>query len=209
MPALFIYLSMAVSPNSTCEDFCIWMQATAWLKITASQNVLIEEVKDAAAASGTVTEHVWNEFLRITGLWYQYYTAYIAQTQPVPPIVTEGTYTPTLAAVSNCSGLSVSSVSYFQIGDNVSVDLYVIGTQTTSLLLTEFTLTIPVANSGNWSNVRNARGIGTAYHNTTGSGRALGAIGKTSSQLYRIFWDGLSGSSITFNAIIHLNYNNF
>lgn len=56
------------------------MQATAWLKITAPQNVIIEEVKDAAAASGTVTEHVWNEFLRITGLWYQYYIAYLDQT---------------------------------------------------------------------------------------------------------------------------------
>lgn len=71
---------MAVSPNSTCESFCIWLQATAWLKITTPQDVIIEEVKDAAASSGSVTEHVWNEFLRTTGLWYQYYVAYIAQT---------------------------------------------------------------------------------------------------------------------------------
>lgn len=70
---------MAVSPNSTCEAFCIWIQATPWLGLTAPQNVFVEEVKDAAASSGTVSDHVWNEFLRITGLWYQYYTAYTAQ----------------------------------------------------------------------------------------------------------------------------------
>lgn len=71
---------MAVSPNTTCKNFCVWLQATAWLEITTPQNSIITTVYTAANAGTTVTDNVWNNFLRTTGLWYQYYTAYLAQT---------------------------------------------------------------------------------------------------------------------------------
>lgn len=71
---------MAVSPNTTCGSFCTWILATAWLKATATQKALVTTVQTAAGISGTVSDHTWNEFLRITGLWFKYYQSYILQT---------------------------------------------------------------------------------------------------------------------------------
>lgn len=71
---------MAVSPNTICGSFCTWVLATEWLEATNPQKALIAIVQTAANTSGTVTDNQWNDFLRTTGLWYQYYTAYLAQT---------------------------------------------------------------------------------------------------------------------------------
>jgi len=77
---------MAVQPNSTSYAFTTWALATSWLEITASQRVLVTQIQTAANDQTTVTDHVWNQFLRVSGLWYQYYIAFIAQTTTVASI---------------------------------------------------------------------------------------------------------------------------
>jgi len=77
---------MAVQPNSTSYAFTTWALATSWLEITASQTVLVTQIQTAANDQTTVTDHVWNQFLRVSGLWYQYYISFIAQTTTVAAI---------------------------------------------------------------------------------------------------------------------------
>lgn len=69
-----------VQPNLICSLFCEFVLTTPWLKVTPAQTNLVQDVKDAADAPTPVTDHVWNEFLRVTGLWYQYYVAFREQT---------------------------------------------------------------------------------------------------------------------------------
>jgi len=71
---------MAVSPNTTSYNFCTWVLANHWLGATNPQRALITIVQSAALAGTTVTDNQWNNFLRATGLWYQYYTSFLAQT---------------------------------------------------------------------------------------------------------------------------------
>lgn len=84
---------MAVQPNATSSAFCGWVLSTPWLKATNPQKVFIQEVKDAADAQTPVSDHVWNEFLRTTGLWFQYYTAYteqVGQHAAIPQNIVQG-----------------------------------------------------------------------------------------------------------------------
>lgn len=72
-----------IQPNSTADAFCTWLLAATWINLTAPQIDLVNDIQTAAQAPSTVTENTWNEFLRITGLYYQYYQAHIAQTSLV------------------------------------------------------------------------------------------------------------------------------
>lgn len=174
---------MAVSPNSDCEDFCIWMQATSWLKITASQDVFIEEVKDAAASSGTVTEHVWNEFLRTTGLWWQYYTAYLAQINPSQNTLTD------ISATSTITGWSSFTVKQIWIsvnGKNLHVYYNLQGTSNSTLV--QFTIPYTAINAGDGWNT-----IARASNNGGASVPSICVISNNAS-LVRIFKDMSAGA---------------
>lgn len=240
---------MAVSPNTTCKNFCVWLQATAWLEITTPQNSIITTVYTAANAGTTVTDNVWNNFLRTTGLWYQYYTAYLAQTinsASLPANIVQGdllygsaantlsrlaksatansflknsgttnnpawavpattdlsdvtvsTYTPTVANVANCTGATADvTCRYLKIGTQVIVYFEFFVTQTTTLLLTQASISIPVTVSANFTSFSQMSGSCTAANNNTGSTAAATIYAQGGNKLALISFTNAIGTGI-------------
>jgi len=127
---------MAVQPNSVCDAFCTWLLATPWLNITAPQTDIIDEIQAAAQAPSTVTEHLWNEFLRTTGGWYKYYQAYIDQTTTPQGEWIDFT---TNAAVTGFSATTTNDFRYMRIGNTYYINVQVSGTSNA----TTITFTLP------------------------------------------------------------------
>lgn len=112
---------MAVNPNSTCASFCSWIQVASWLHPTSAQLALISEIETAANNNQSVSDHTWNEFLRVTGLWYQYYVAFLAQTQQSD---TDSSDSEVIFDFVNVNGQFVCYSAFDDIMDLVQITCY-------------------------------------------------------------------------------------
>lgn len=131
---------MAVFPNTIALNFSNWILITPWLEATNPQLNLVTQVRDAAAISGSVSEHTWNEYLRITGLWYKYYQAFIDQTTAG---LNQWIDFSASCVVVGFSSLIVKQISYTRINNVLYINFIFFGTSNATTL----TFTIPTISS--------------------------------------------------------------
>ena len=95
----------------------------------------------------------------------------------------EGNWSPTLAAVANCSGLSVTYGRYTKIGNIVHLEAIVAGTVTASNLQTIFSLTLPF---NQFQNASGAVGAVVEQNNNRG-GFVFDSSGSTANGIVAVF----------------------
>jgi hypothetical protein len=84
--------------------------------------------------------------------------------------VTSGSYTPTLTAVSNCSGLTLQSANYTRIGNIINVMIYATGTTTSANTATAISANLPINRAGVVANQKMGRFSIASENNTPVAG---------------------------------------
>jgi pectate lyase len=116
------------------------------------------------------------------------------------PTLSSGTFTPTLTAVANCSGLSVTKGQYSRNGNMVTGSLIVTGTQTAASTITQAEFTLPVA-----SDLGAGDMAGMCV--TTGTASVPGYVnGMTATDKGRVNFTCSAGSGAAFTLIIVFQY---
>lgn len=103
-----------IYPNYECYIFCQWLLNSEYQRFSSARVQLISLIRNAANAGTPVSLHNWNQFVSVTGIYWQPFQVYYK----LQPIVTAGTtYDPLttawLATVASPSIQTIYAVDTF------------------------------------------------------------------------------------------------